>query len=86
MYSLGNIFGYFIIMIVCVILSIILAKKTVGYVILGIGSVIQLLSILGVQKQASFWGTDITAYWVVYFLLLIVGIAVITQRRKKQDD
>lgn len=87
-YDLMTLVGYFLVMIVFVVAAILCAKSVASWIVLTIGSVIQLLSLLGTQRNYNYWGIgdEMTRYWLAYFLLLIVGIAAISARRKAAKE
>lgn len=78
-YYISYYIGFFIVMIIAIALAIIFARSNAAWVLLGIGTVIQLLSLLGLGSAAP---------WGVFVVLLVAGIALILLRRsapKKVD-
>lgn len=83
LYDLGIYFGYFMIMIIFMVIAILMARTTKHcWGIYAIGAGLQLLSMIGNQKTANFYGTSMAAYWAMYFVLLIIFAVVIAFRRK----
>ena len=80
MHHLATYVGLFLVMIVFVVVAIINAKKKTAWIWYTIGGVLQLLSLLGRQKNAIYTGENLTIDWVIYFVLLIgAAILVITR-------
>lgn len=65
--------GYFIILLIAAALAIIFARSNASWVLLGIGSAIQLLAL----SQ-----TEDTAAWLIFAILVGGTVALILQRRK----
>ena len=87
-YFLGSALGYFIILIVATILGIIFAKKTAGWILFGTGAVVQLISLIGLQKQYSMYGglaakQLLRGYWITFIVILLIGGIAIASRRTK---
>ena len=76
--------GYFLIMIVFVVVAIIRAKNGNPWIWYGIGVGLQLLSILGLQRQYSSYGmsSSLSGTWIVFFVIAIVGLVIIISRKK----
>ncbi len=85
LYNLLNYVGYFLIMIILMVIAIITAKNKTAWIWYGIGAVLQLLSLFGNQRVASMYGTNITWYWIIYFILLIFTAAIVAYRYNKRD-
>ena len=87
MYLIGNYIGYFLVMLIFLTLAVIFAKKAFGWLLYTAGAVIQLFSLIGNQRNLSMFGlgSTMTGYWIVYFLLLCVGAALICVRRRSED-
>lgn len=85
LYDVFSCFGYFLVMIIFMVIAIIAGKSKAAWIWYGIGGALQLMSLSGRQKAASFYGTDITLYWVVYFALLILTAVLIVKRYNKAN-
>lgn len=83
LYYLMNCIGYFLIMLIFMIIAIVTAKGKSAWVWYAIGAILQLLSLSGNQKVATMNGTDTTIHWIVYFALLIVTAILIVKRYNK---
>lgn len=84
LYDLASYISYFLVMIVFMIIAIIIAKhKSAAWCCYGIGAGLQLLSLIGNQKTANFYGTSMTTYWVIYFVLLAISAMIIVDRYEK---
>lgn len=79
-YEVAVILGYFLPMLLFVVLAIISAKSWAGWLLLAIGSIVQLFSLTGLQKAADYRGTDMSLYWLIYIGLLIVAATIISKR------
>lgn len=88
LYNFVSLIGYFLVMIIFVVIAILCAKSAVSWVLVVIGAGVQFLSLIGTQRNLNYWGAGdaMTGYWVVYFLLLIVGVALISARRKAAKE
>lgn len=89
-YAIGGVIGYFLIMLVFVVLGIIFAKRALGWILYVVGAVLQLISLLGMyRKYTYFYGTTgaqaMTTYWIVYALILVAGGIIIAIRRSRAD-
>lgn len=78
-YLIGVLFGFFLVMIICDILAIILANTVFGWIIYGIGAGLTLLSLLGQGSNSLF-------LWACYGLLLALGAWGICKRRQRKQD
>ena len=83
LYNLMSCIGYFLIMIVFMIIAIITAKGRGAWIWYAIGAILQLLSLSGNQKAAVMNGADATIHWIVYFALLIITAILIVKRYNK---
>lgn len=83
LYNLMSCIGYFLIMIIFMIIAIVTAKGKGAWIWYVIGAILQLFSLLGNQKMAAINGTDTTMHWVVYFALLIITAIIIVKRYNK---
>lgn len=83
MHSIATYTGFFLIMIVFMIVAIINAKKKTAWIWYSIGSILQLLSLLGKQKSASYYGYNTTVDWIIYFGLLIASATLIVNKYNK---
>ena len=83
LYDLMSCIGYFLIMIIFMIIAIVTAKSKGAWIWYAIGVVLQLLSLSGNQKTAVMNGTDTTMHWVIYFALLIITAILIVKRYNK---
>ena len=83
LYDLMSFIGYFLIMIIFMIIAIVTAKFKGAWIWYAIGAILQLLSLSGNQKVAAMNGTDTTMHWIVYFALLIITAILIVKRYNK---
>ncbi len=83
LYDLISCIGYFLIMIIFMIIAIVTAKGKGAWIWYAIGAILQLLSLAGNQKVAAMNGTDITMHWIIYFALLIITAILIVKRYNK---
>lgn len=83
LYDLMSCIGYFLIMIIFMIVAIVTAKGKGAWIWYAIGAILQLLSLSGNQKVAAVNGTDTTMHWVVYFALLIITAVIVVKRYNK---
>ena len=69
-YALWSIVGYFAIMIIASIISIV----TISWIWYVLGAVIQLVSLIGLQKRMNLFGVgdEMITYWVIYVVLLVL--------------
>lgn len=86
LYAITNYIGYFLILLVFLIVAIILAKKTAAWIVYGIGAFVQLLSLYGNYQSYSSMGFEeaMTPYWIVYIVLLVVAAITIVMRRQNR--
>lgn len=85
LYDLMSYIGYFLIMIIFMIIAIVTAKGKGAWIWYAIGAVLQLLSLFGNQKAAAANGTDATMHWIIYFVLLAVTAILIVTRYSQVD-
>ncbi|MCQ2406862.1 MAG: hypothetical protein MJ067_06595 [Oscillospiraceae bacterium] len=82
--------GYFLPMILGVILSIVFAKSKGGWIWLAIASALQFVSILGTAKRLALFGLSATSYWTTFTILLLIGVVGFAIRKEngkeKQKD
>ena len=85
LYTIGNLLGFFLIMIICDVLAIIFANKVFAWPVFGIGAGLTLFSIIGRSRSlmAMLSPGYMTSLWVVYAILLFVGIFGIIIRRRR---
>lgn len=86
LYQLMNYLGYFLIMIIFMVIAIMSAKSKAAWVWYVIGAVVQLLSLAGNQKVANVNGTNTTLHWIVYFGLLIISAILVVKRYNKANN
>lgn len=82
--DIAYLIGYFLLMLVAIGVAIIVSGNKKSWGLFLIGALVQLLSLIGHQKSATANGTDITLYWVIYLVLLIVG-AILVACRPSRD-
>ena len=85
LYYIGNMIGFFLVMIICEVLAVVFAKKKVlAWLLYGIGAGITLLSLIGQSNSVmiSMVGGFIFSLWVWYVVLLVAGAVGIITRRK----
>ena len=85
LYDLMKVIGYFLIMIIFMVIAIITAKGKTVWIWYVIGAILQLLSLLGNQKNSVMRDTDITIYWIIYVALLVITAILINKRRDKSS-
>ncbi|MBQ7125231.1 MAG: hypothetical protein IJO00_02595 [Clostridia bacterium] len=83
LYDLMSCIGYFLIMIIFMVIAIVTAKGKGAWIWYAIGAILQLLSLSGNQKVAAVNGTDTTMHWIVYFALLIITAVIVVKRYNK---
>ena len=74
-YYLARCIGYFLIMIIFMIIAIVTAKGKGAWIWYAVGAIFQVVPMLGNQKAAM--------YWIVYFALLIITAILIVKRYNK---
>jgi len=81
-YSVAYYIGYFWVLIIALLLSIILAKRLYAWIPYAIGAIMTYLSISGNEKSFEFLG--ITGLyddeWTIYFYLLVISAIIIILR------
>ena len=85
LYDLMSCIGYFLFMIICMIIAIVTAKGKGAWIWYAIGAILQLISLSGNQKAAAMNGTDTTMHWIFYFALLIITAPLIVKRHNKAN-
>lgn len=80
-YMVGSTIGYFIFLIIAVILGIVFAKSPAGWIIYGIVSALYLFAMISYQNNANIIGMKTTGGWTIYILLLVIGAIGIIIRR-----
>lgn len=83
MFSAAHLFGYFLFMIVFMVIAIITAKRKISWVFYAAGAIWQYFSLSGLQREAVYTGTDTTLYWITYGVLLILAAVLIILKKKK---
>ena len=86
MFNIASLFGYFLVMLIFMIIAIIVAKSKASWVLVAIGAGIQLFSLIGLQKQKEYVYMDTTPYWWTYAIILLVTAAVIVIRSSDQNN
>ncbi len=82
LYNLLSCIGYFLIMLIFMILALTSAKPQFAWVWYIIGGISQFISLLGNQNVIQ----NITWYWVIYFAILIVVAALIINRGNRGNS
>ncbi len=84
-YQISGLFGFFLIMIITIIVGTFVSNKKISWPIFAAGAIITLISLIGNQRAASAMGLPgaMTLRWVVYFILLIGGAALVGLVRRK---
>ena len=77
--------GYFGVMIIFMSAAIATAKSKFGWIWYFVGAGIQLISMMGNQKAANANGGNITVYWIVYAVILVVAAAIILLRYNRHN-
>ena len=78
--------GFFLIMIVFMIVAIVRAKNGNPWIWYAIGVVLQLLSLSGLQRQYSAFGmgSALSGVWGVFFVIAIITLFIILARKNKE--
>lgn len=79
LYVLGLILGYFFLTIIFMIVALVIAKRKLAWVSYAMAAIIQLMALLGNQKS----GMDVTMYWFIYVIILIITAVIIILRQRK---
>ena len=76
--------GYFLVMIIFMIIAIIRAPKGKPWIWYSIGVGLQLLAILGTTKQYNSWGMGraLTGTWVTFIAIAVISFIIILVRKK----
>ena len=84
-YMISYYLGYFLIMIVCSVLAIIFARRKAGWILFGVGAVLQGMSLIGRQMSLNQWGlgNTMSTSWSIYAILAIGTAVIIYIRRNK---
>ena len=87
-YMLGNLIGYFIILEIAVVLSIILGKHRFAWIIYGAGALLTFISLAGNNTKAleSGLGRIMIPYWIFFIVLMVVGAVGIKIRYNRQFE
>ena len=86
MYEVMVYVGYFFIMFIFMVLAVIFANKIAGWILYLVGGLLQLLPMIGSQKQATLNQSNITTEWVIYIGLLLVTLLIIVLRRRRAAE
>ena len=86
MFSAAQLFGYFLFMIVFMVIAIITAKRKISWVLYAIGVIWQYFSWSGLQREAADTGTDTIPYWITYGVLLVLAAVLIILKKKKAKE
>ena len=82
LYDLLHYIGYFLIMIIFMVIAIITAKGKTAWIWYGIGAAFQFLGQAGNHKVASLYAKDTTLDWIIYVVILVVSAILIDKRHK----
>lgn len=85
LYQLMNCLGYFLIMIIFMVVAIVTAKSKAAWIWYAAGAVLQLVALIGNQIAANINGIDTTLRWIVYFGLLILTAILVVKRYNKAN-
>ena len=80
--------GYFFIMILFMGCAIALRRSNIAWIFYFIGAALQLMAILGNQREAYVLTGGIIVSWMIYFLLLMVtaiNIMYVKDKNNKED-
>ena len=80
--TLSAVLGYFMIMIIFMILAIIKARRKSTWVYFFSGAVLQLIALIEDQKSGTLTGT----VWMAYIILLLVFAVLIILVQKKANN
>lgn len=87
LYEIVSYIGYFLVMIIFMVIAIARAKRKRAWIWYGIGAVLQLMALLGNQKFPDANGNDTIVDWMVFIGLLIVSALLMKKRyNKAQED
>lgn len=87
MYMIGYNLGYYMVFIAFAIFAVCVAKHGRPWLWLGIGSVLQLISLLGASRQVSliYGMSNMESQWGIFVGLLIFAVICILIRRNNED-
>ncbi|MBR1741626.1 MAG: hypothetical protein IJ733_07095 [Lachnospiraceae bacterium] len=79
--------GYFLVMIIFCVIAVMRAKNGKPWIWFAIGAVLQLLSLLGLQKRYSAFGLEdaLSTQWITYLIILAVSALLICVRKKAEE-
>ncbi len=85
-YQISGLFGYFLIMIIAILIGTFVSNKKISWVIFAVGAILTLISLIGKQRSLSALGLSgaMTLYWIVYVILLIGGAALVGLVRRNK--
>ncbi|MBP3705840.1 MAG: hypothetical protein J6J13_01130 [Clostridia bacterium] len=88
LFDLVGYFTYFLIMILCLTIAIIIAKKHNPWLLFLAGAILQLFALIGQEKTNDMRVNSIstTSYWIIYFVLLFVSLVIINIRRANRSS
>ena len=77
--------GYFLFMIIFMVIAIVRAKDGKPWIWYTIGVALQLMSILGLQQRYSAFGAQnaLTGTWITFFVIALICAVVIIIRKEK---
>ena len=75
--------GYFLIMIIFMVIAIVRAKDGKPWIWYGIGVGLQLVSMIGLTRRYSVYGMGgvTSGTWIVFFVIAIVSAIIISIRK-----
>lgn len=81
--------GYFLVLIVFMVLGIVFAKRgAAGWILYTVGAVLQFISQIGRQRQLAYYGfgaSYMAPTWIIFLVILAVSAVIIVVRRSKPD-
>ncbi|MBE6707805.1 MAG: hypothetical protein E7578_01010 [Ruminococcaceae bacterium] len=86
-YTISSYFGYFLPMIVFMVLAVIFARRFAAWILYGAGAAVELISLVGNQKKYRLFGLEelMKPYWMIYLGILVVVAIIIILRRYGQS-
>ena len=86
-YTISGFFGYFLVMIIFMIVAILLAKSKAAWIPYSIGGVLQLLSITGNYRKLYLFGLSSTMLYsfIIYVIIMVLTAFIIVKRYNEEQ-